>query len=80
MSKYRVNEETVRPYRVWHEGERREVPGRRYSDVTRAHNAITSLARWEKVGTVLELFNAQTGRQLMTYRRGVDKIDFRRAD
>lgn len=80
MPKYRVNEETVRPYRVWHEGEKRELPGRRYKDLSRAHNAITALTRWEKVGVVLELFNAQTGRQLMTYHRGVDRITFRRAD
>lgn len=74
--RYRVVEETKRPFRIWDSVEKREVPHRCYSSDRRALDQALLIVRWEKVGRTLEVFDIRTGKWLGTYARGINSISF----
>jgi hypothetical protein len=74
--KYRVVEDTKRPFRIWDSVEKREVPHRCYITERRAFDSALLIVRWEKVGRTLEVFNITNGKLLGVYARRVDSISF----
>lgn len=71
------SEATKRPYRLWDANQKAALRWRCYSDPKRAHVGALIEARWSKVGTTIEVFNANTGRLLGQYTRKPTTIDFR---
>jgi hypothetical protein len=59
---YPKSEETVRPYRLWNAKENKQLRWRYYQILTNAHNAALLECRMAKVGTVIHVFNATTGK------------------
>ena len=60
---------TKRPFRIWDSGAKKHRPGRCYSDSRRSHNGALLMIRWERPGTVLEVYNVLTGRLIGQYVR-----------
>lgn len=73
---YPKSEFTKRPYRIWNATAKQQLRYRYYSAAKRAHIGALIEARWAKVGVTLEVFNANTGRLLGQYTRGVNDIKF----
>lgn len=74
---YPKSDGTMRPYRLWHAQEKRALRWRYYADPRRAHIGALIEARYEKVGAVIEVYNAGNGRLLGQYKRTVDSVVFR---
>jgi hypothetical protein len=74
--RYRIVEDTKRPFRIWDSTAKREVAHRCYATERRALDSALLIVRWEKVGRTLEVFNIETGRWIGTYARRVDSIQF----
>lgn len=70
------SEGTARPYRLWNARECCVLRWRYYSDHKRAHMGALIECRWSPVGTTIEVYNANSGRLLGQYRRGVADIKF----
>lgn len=68
----------VRPYRLWNPAEGKHFPHRFYSDSRRAHQAALIEARWAKVGTVVEVYDARNGHLLGQYKRTLTAVTFMR--
>lgn len=73
---YPKSEGSKRPYRLWDAKEKQPLRWRYYSNPRRAHLGALIEARWAKVGTVVEVFNAENGRLLGQYRRTPDSVVF----
>lgn len=66
---YPKSEATVRPYHLWNANLKKAVRYRYYSDKKRAHNGALLECKWSgKVGTVIEVYNAHTGKLLGQYK------------
>lgn len=78
--RYPVVDKTVRPYRLWDSNEKCPLRWRYYSDSKRAHMGALIEARWGKVGTVIEVYNAENGRLLGQYKRTPTTIEFLQGD
>lgn len=74
---YPRSEGTTRPYRLWDAKEKRPLRWRYYKESRNAHTGELIDARWAKVGTTIEVYNAESGRLLGQYTRHVDRISFR---
>ena len=75
-TEYPESEGRARPFHLWDANAHAALRWRYYSDPKRAHMAALIEARWSKVGTVIEVFNASTGKLLGQYRRHVDTVKF----
>ncbi len=64
-----ANEDTIRPFRLWHATERRNLRWRNFKDKRRAHIAAMIEARWAKVGVTIEVYNCTNGKLLGQYTR-----------
>lgn len=71
-------EEPKRPYRIWHEEKKRDLPGRYYVYPRNAHNAAMAEVRWARVGQTLAVWDVRTGRVLGQYTRKLHTISWRR--
>ena len=78
--KYPIVGESKRPYRLWNANEKHAMRWRYYSNSKRAHMGALIEARWAKVGTVIEVYNAENGRLLGQYKRTVNTIEFSQGD
>jgi hypothetical protein len=74
--KYPTQPKTIRPYRLWNAQEKKPVLYRYYKHRTNAHHGALIDARWAKVGTTIEVYNAQTGNLVGQYTRRVHTITF----
>ena len=75
-TEYPESEGRARPFHLWNANARECIRWRYYSDPKRAHMAALIEARWSKVGTVIEVFDASKGKLLGQYRRHVDSVKF----
>jgi hypothetical protein len=67
----------ARPFHLWNANEKTAVRWRYYSDSRRAHMGALYEARWaRRIGTTIEVYNANTGRLLGQYTLRVNGIDF----
>ena len=73
---YPKSDSPTRPYHLWHANDKKALRWRYYSDPKRAHMGALIEARWAKVGVTIEVFNAQNGRMLGQYTRGVNAVNF----
>lgn len=78
--RYPVVGESKRPYRLWDATAKKPMRWRYYSNPKRAHMGALIEARWAKVGTVVEVYNAENGRLLGQYKRTVSTIEFSQGD
>ncbi|MCC6489121.1 MAG: hypothetical protein IT364_16600 [Candidatus Hydrogenedentes bacterium] len=78
--RYPVVSESKRPYRLWDANAKCALRWRYYSNPKRAHMGALIEARWAKVGTVVEVYNAENGRLLGQYRRTATTIEFTQGD
>ena len=76
MAKYDINDDTVRPFRIYDALEQSWLRWRYYSDSRRAHIGALIEIRWAKVGTTFEVVDVSTGKMIGQYRRGVNDIKF----
>lgn len=74
---YPKSEGTKRPYRLWDANAKKALRWRCYLHSRSAHLGALIDTRWAKVGTTVEVFNADTGRLLGQYTRHEDRISFR---
>lgn len=77
---YPRSEASKRPYRLWDAQAKQTMRYRYYSDPKRAHMGALIECRWSRVGTTIEVFNANNGRLLGQYTRRVDTISFMKGD
>ena len=75
-TEYPESEGRARPFHLWNANEKQSIRWRYYSDPKRAHMAALIEARWSKVGTVIEVYDASKGKLLGQYRRHVDSVKF----
>jgi hypothetical protein len=73
---YPLSEGSVRPYHLWDANNRQAIRYRYFSDHKRAHMGALIEARWAKVGTTIEVYNANTGKLLGQYTRRLHNIQF----
>lgn len=73
---YPISEGSARPFHLWNPKEKVAYRWRYYSDPKRAHLGALIECRWADVGTVIEVYNAQTGKLLGQYRRRLHDIAF----
>ena len=78
VHKFEVNDETIRPFRLYSANEKSFYRWRYYSDDKRAHMGALIECRWAKVGTVIEVIDVSIGKMIGSYRRGVNDIQFMR--
>lgn len=70
--------DTLRPFRLWDENEKKALRWRYYSDPRRAHIGALIEARWAKVGAVIAVVDVSVGRLLGQYRRNLNDVSFTR--
>lgn len=80
MSKFEVNKETVRPFRIYDAKKQEFLPHRCYSDARRASIGALIQVRWADVGSVYEVLDVHKGRLFGQYKRGVNDITFLKGD
>ena len=66
----------TRPYHLWNPMTGKRLASRFYSDSKRAHMGALKEMRWAHVGTSIEVLNVMQGKELGTYTRRVNSIDF----
>jgi hypothetical protein len=66
----------TRPFHLWDPKKGRRIPSRFFSDAKRAHFGALKEMRWAHVGDSIEVLNVLQGRELGTYTRRVNSIDF----
>lgn len=82
--KWKGAKPTKRPYRIYAaktDGWRgpkvgKDLPGRRYETTLRAHDQALLLVRWEKEGTVFEVYDIRNGSLIGVYKRMERSVDF----
>ena len=73
---YPTSDLTARPYRLWDANGKKQVRWRCYSDPKRAHIGALIEAKFAKVGTSVEVYNANNGRMLGQYTRRLHSVTF----
>jgi len=73
---YKVDKETVRPFRLYDAVTKKYVRYRNYKVKDNAHIGALIQARWAAVGTTLEVVNFHKGTLIGQYTRGVNDIKF----
>jgi hypothetical protein len=73
---FEVDDETVRPFRLWDATAQEFLRWRYYSDDKRAHIGALIECRWSKIGATIEVVDVSVGRMLGSYTRGVNDIKF----
>jgi hypothetical protein len=76
MAAFPRSEGTARPFRLWDANAKKPMRWRYYSDKKRAHMGALIEARWAKIDTTIEVYNANTGRLLGQYTRKVNNVEF----
>lgn len=71
--------EAVRPYRLWDAENKKNLAYRCYSDPKRAHMAALIEARWQAVGTSIEVYDVRGSKFLGSYTRRISTILFMEA-
>lgn len=74
--RWRCKKDSPRPFRLWNAHERNNVRWRYYGSVRRAHVAAMIEARWSKVDTVIEVYDARNGHLHGQYKRLPTSIAF----
>lgn len=69
-------EESPRPFRLWHEQEKRVVRYRYYSYRDNADRAALIECRNEKIGVTITVYDATTGRLHGQYTRRIHNVTF----
>lgn len=65
-SKYPIDKETVRPFRIWIARERKAMQWRNYAYSWSAIDGAWAEIQWAKANTTLEVFNITTGQHIAT--------------
>lgn len=76
--KYEVNEETVRPFRLYDAVEKTFLGHRCYVHKQNAHIGALIEARYAKIGTTIEVIDISVGRMIGQYTRRVNTVTFLR--
>ena len=71
-----INDETVRPFRIYDSKTKEFLRWRYYSDSRRCHIGALIEIRWAEVGSVYEVIDVSIGRMIGQYKRGVHDIKF----
>lgn len=72
--------DVARPFRLWHNEEKRDVPHRCYASSYRAHIAALVLVRYAIKETIIEVHDLNGERHIGTYRRLPSGIGFKERD
>ena len=72
MAAYKGKEYSKRPYRLYNPLDGGEIRWAYYADLKRAHHAAQRHCdRWAKIGTTIQVYNKNTGKESGTYVRTV---------
>lgn len=72
-----VNEESVRPFRLWDASKKHIIPYRAYKYPRKAHIGAFIEARFElKVGQTIEVFDIRVGELMGQYTRRIHTVAF----
>lgn len=73
---YPKSEGRARPFHLWDANERKQVRGRCYGDVNRAHDAaLVQCRQWSGIKQTIEVYNAKNGKLLGQYTRRINHVD-----
>lgn len=74
---HETNEESKRPFRMWHEQKKKLLPWRCFRHHRNAANGAWIAAKWEcKDGESITLIDIRTWRELGTYTRHTHHVSF----
>lgn len=76
MAQFPRNPGTSRPFRLWDANAKVAIRYRYYVHRRKAEMGALIEARYAKVGTTIEVFNAETGRLLGQYTRKIHTVTF----
>lgn len=78
MSKYIVDDKTVRPFRLYNPKTKKYLRWRCFKHVQRAHLGALMDIRWAKTGDMIEVVDVSIGRLHGSYMRNAHDIKFYR--
>jgi hypothetical protein len=70
----KVEQDAIRPFRIWDEGNFVNLPHRCYVHEDRAKLGALIACKFAKVGDTFQVYDARSGRSVCSYRRGVSSI------
>ena len=73
---YPKSDGVKRPFRLWDAKAKKAMPWRNYKHRRNAHLGALVEARWSKVGTCIEVYDATNGKLCGQYTRRLHTIDF----
>ena len=65
--------QAVRPYRLWDEGKRKSLGHRCFSSERNAHLGVVKEMVYAPIGSLIQIYDARSGRDLGTYRKVISK-------